>query len=90
MQGFCPLKIKITQFPNGFHLKALVHFEVMESPRIRRQRGWVVSASESESGGPGFESRSGNLLELFWVVLSSNPWPHLQIANWLPPASWGC
>ena len=23
VQGFCPLKIKITQFPNGFHLKAL-------------------------------------------------------------------
>ena len=22
VQGFCPLKIKITQFPNGFHLKA--------------------------------------------------------------------
>jgi len=20
VQGFCPLKIKITQFPNGFHL----------------------------------------------------------------------
>ena len=23
VQGFCSLKIKITQFPNGFHLKAL-------------------------------------------------------------------
>ena len=23
VQGFCPLKIKITQFPNGFHLNRL-------------------------------------------------------------------
>ena len=77
VQGFCPLKIKIIQFPNGFHLKAWFHLEVMESPRIRRQLGHVVSASDSQSGGPRFESHSGNLLELFWVVLSSNPWPHL-------------
>ena len=21
VQGFCPLRIKITQFPNGFHVK---------------------------------------------------------------------
>lgn len=36
-----------------------------------RQHG--VSASESSSGGPGFESRSGHLLDLSSVVLSSNP-----------------
>ena len=23
VQGFCPLKIKITQFPGGFHLNSL-------------------------------------------------------------------
>ena len=28
----------------------------------------VVSASDSQSGGPGFESRIGHLLELFSVV----------------------
>ena len=33
-----------------------------------RQRGQVVSASDSQSGGPGFESRSGHLLDLCSVV----------------------
>ena len=55
----------------------------------RRQSGQVVSVYNSQSGGPGFESRSGNLLDLFSVIPSSNPWPCLLIANWLPPASWG-
>ena len=37
----------------------------------------------------GFKSSSGHLLDLFLVVQSSNPSPHLYIiANWLPPASW--
>ena len=45
--------------------------------RKRRQRGQVVSASDLQSGGPGFESRSGNLLDLFSVVPSSNPRPRL-------------
>jgi len=31
----------------------------------RRQRGRVVSASEWQSGGPGFESRSNHYLALF-------------------------
>ena len=30
-----------------------------------------------QSGGPGFESRSGHLLDLFSVVPSSNPRPRL-------------
>ena len=34
------------------------------------QRGRVVSASDSQSGGPGFESRSGHLLDLCLVVPS--------------------
>ena len=42
-----------------------------------RQRGRVVSASDSQSGGPGFESRSGHLLDLCSVVPSSNPRPRL-------------
>ena len=32
----------------------------------------VVSASDSQSGGPGFEPRSGHLLDLCSVVISSN------------------
>ena len=26
VQGFCPLEIKITQFPNGFRLKSTKHY----------------------------------------------------------------
>ena len=44
---------------------------------LRRQSGQVVSVYDSQSGGPGFESRSGNLLDFFSVILSSNPWPRL-------------
>ena len=40
---------------------------------IGRQPGRVVNASDSQYGGPGFESRSGHLLDLFSVVPSSNP-----------------
>ena len=29
LQDFCPLKIKITQFPGGFHLKLILDFHVM-------------------------------------------------------------
>ena len=36
-----------------------------------RQRGWVVSASDSQSGRSGFESRSGHLLDLCSVVPTS-------------------
>ena len=43
----------------------------------RRQSGQVASAYDSQSGGPRFESRSGNLLDLFSVILSSNPRPYL-------------
>ena len=32
---------------------------------LRRQRGRVVSVSDSQSGGPGFESRSDHYLDLF-------------------------
>ena len=34
---------------------------------LRSQSGQVVSASDSQSGGPGFVSRSGDLLDLFSV-----------------------
>ena len=44
---------------------------------LRRQSGQVVSAYDLQSGGPEFESRSGNLLDLFLVILSSNPRPCL-------------
>ena len=32
-----------------------------------RQRGQVVGTSDLQSGGPGFESRSGHLLDLYSV-----------------------
>ena len=35
----------------------------------------MVSASASQSGGPGFESRPGHLLDFSSVVPSSNPRP---------------
>ena len=41
------------------------------------QSGRVVSVLDSQSGAPGFESRSGHLLVLFSVVPSSNPLPCL-------------
>ena len=43
----------------------------------RRQRDRVVRALDSQSGGPGFESRSGHLLDLYSVVPCSNPRPRL-------------
>ena len=61
---------------NSFDLR-LTHFRsstpqyVMASICSQiRQRGRVVSASHSQSGGPGFESRSGDLLDLFSFVPS--------------------
>ena len=44
---------------------------------LRRQSGQVVSAYDSQSGGLGFEFRSGNLLDLFSVIPTSNPRPCL-------------
>ena len=41
------------------------------------QRGRVVSASDSQPGGRGFEFRSGDLFHLFSVVSSSNSRPRL-------------
>ena len=44
-----------------------------------REAAWPsgVSASDLQSDGPGFKSRSGHLLDLFSVVPSSNPRPCL-------------
>ena len=44
----------------------------MKKDQTGRQRGRVVSRSDLQSGGPGFESRSGHLLDLFSVFPSSN------------------
>ena len=44
---------------------------------LRRQRGRMVNASDSQSGGPEFESYSGDLLDLLAVIQSSNPQPRL-------------
>ena len=45
--------------------------------KLGRERGRVVSAPDSQSGGPGFESRSGHLLDLCSVVPSLNSRPRL-------------
>ena len=37
--------------------------------QLRRQHGWVVSVLDLQSSSPGFESRSGHLLDLFLVVV---------------------
>ena len=44
---------------------------------LRRQRGRMVSVSDSQSGGPEFESHSGDLLDLLSVIQSANPQPRL-------------
>ena len=58
--------------------QTLIHVHSYPEPElVLRQRGRVVSASDLQSGGPGFESRSGHLLDLLSVVPSSNPRPRL-------------
>ena len=48
--------------------------EIQEAAWPSDQRnGRVISAMASQSRGPGFEAGSGNLLDLFLVVASSNP-----------------
>lgn len=48
-----------------------------QTTAAQKQRDRVVSTSDSQSGGPGFESRCNHLPDLFSVVPSSNLWPHL-------------
>ena len=50
--------------------------------QVRRQRGRAVRALDLQFEGPEFKSRSDRQLDLFSVVLSSNPRPHLWIAKW--------
>lgn len=45
--------------------------------KLWRQRCRVVSMLDSQFGGSRFESHSGHLMDLFSVVPSSNPQPHL-------------
>ena len=59
------------------HLDMMVWKERRLAVNNGRQRGRVVSASDSQSGGPGFESRSGHLLDFCSVVPSSNSRPRL-------------
>ena len=37
----------------------------------------MVSASDSQSGGPEFKSHSGDLLDLLSVIQRANPQPRL-------------
>ena len=37
----------------------------------------MVSVSDSQAGGPEFESHSGDLLDLLSVIQSANPQPRL-------------
>ena len=49
LQGFCPLKIKITQFPDGFRLKLHVHGKWQTSDstwRISQNRKWDKKSSK--------------------------------------------
>jgi len=34
VRDFCPLKIKFTQFPNGFRLKLFVNFQFISSVKL--------------------------------------------------------
>ena len=63
-------------FYSNVHLITLPADEKSKT-MLGRQRGRVVSASDSQSGGPGFESRSGHLLDLCSVVPSLNSRPRL-------------
>ena len=54
---FSQATLKNTKFVFGAPLK--------KHKLLWRQRGRVVSTSDSQSGGSGFESRSGDLLDLF-------------------------
>ena len=50
----------------------------------------MVSVSNHNPAVPGSSpALAGDFLDLFSDVPSSNPRPPLQIANWLPPTSWG-
>ena len=42
VQGFCPLIIKITQFPDGFHLKFLMSLQFHNFFAIRYQYGYCL------------------------------------------------
>ena len=57
-------EIKFSQFADD--TTVFVRDQASVSNLIKtRQRGRVVSVSDSQSGGPGFESRSGHFLDLF-------------------------
>ena len=60
----------------------MAYFSICEKTlfeiEIRRQHGRFFSLSDSQTGGPMFDSRFVYLL----VVSSSNPRPFLLIANW--------
>ena len=53
------------------------YFKDRRNLNLRRQRDRVVRALDLRIGGPEFKSRSDRWLELFSVVPSSNPRPHL-------------
>ena len=59
----------------GVHLEKRIKSQKYHQHELidMRQRGRVVSPSDSQSSGPVFESRSGHWLDLFSVVPSSNP-----------------
>jgi len=39
VQGFCPLKVKIMQFPDGFRLKLFLMVPLSSSPNSRKLQG---------------------------------------------------
>ena len=47
------------------HLERGIHTKATDICRLWRQRGHVVSVSESQSGGPRFEIHSDHYMDLF-------------------------
>ena len=62
---------KSSQSQNSLKFPNFILWHVYGREVPLRQRDRVVSASDSQSDGPGFESRSGHLLDLCSVVPSS-------------------
>ena len=58
VQGFCPLKIKITQFPDGFRLKA-IRRKMLSIDAFRNQK-FIDLFEENKQG---FEGKSRTLTQ---------------------------
>ena len=69
VQGFCPLKIKITQFPDGFCLKILTCLRGCPDT-LHIFLGFLCT---QVSSGVARQSRAK------FAILSVKPWSHVRI-----------